>query len=190
MSIATPAPATPATLDDLMKVDGKAELIGGRIVRFMPSGYAPSRAAFNIAFSLETFVRQSGHGVVFADGMGFALRPPLANGRQSFCPDAAYYSGPLPKNKMRFVEGTPDFAIEVRSETHYTRTAEKEMAEKRTDYFASGTKVVWDVDPAARQVRAFRSDAPQQPIIYSAAQIADAEPAISGWKIAVDEIFG
>jgi hypothetical protein len=40
MSIsAIPLPTTrPATLDDLAKVDGKAELIDGRIVRQMPTG--------------------------------------------------------------------------------------------------------------------------------------------------------
>jgi hypothetical protein len=37
--------ATVATLDDLYRVEGKAELIGGRIVTFMPSGDAPSEIA-------------------------------------------------------------------------------------------------------------------------------------------------
>jgi hypothetical protein len=30
-----------ATLDDLAKVDGKAELIGGTVVGFMPTGRRP-----------------------------------------------------------------------------------------------------------------------------------------------------
>jgi hypothetical protein len=34
-----------ATLDDLYREDGKAELIGGRIVRLMPSGDLPSSVA-------------------------------------------------------------------------------------------------------------------------------------------------
>jgi len=38
-----------ATLDDLYRVEGKAELIGGRIVRLMPTGWGPSRVAFRIA---------------------------------------------------------------------------------------------------------------------------------------------
>jgi Uma2 family endonuclease len=37
--------AIAATLDDLYRVDGKAELVGGRIVRFTPSGVAPSKRA-------------------------------------------------------------------------------------------------------------------------------------------------
>ena len=46
---------------------------------------------------------------------------------------------------MRFIEGSPDFAAEVRSENDYGDDAELEMAEKRADYFAAGTQVVWDV---------------------------------------------
>ena len=46
MSVFGPPPATrPATLDDLEKVDQKAELIDGRIVRFMPTGHQPNRIA-------------------------------------------------------------------------------------------------------------------------------------------------
>src|SRR6266700_1970171 len=100
---------TPATLDDLYKVEGKAELIGGRIVHFMASGYKPSRVALRIAFRLDAYASTNGIGI------GFALEPPLTNGRQSFSPDASYYTGPLPANDMRFIEGTPTFAVEVRS---------------------------------------------------------------------------
>lgn len=190
MSIATPAPSTPATLDDLLKVDGKAELIGGRIIRFMPSGHAPSRAAFKIAYGLEQHARQSGKGLAYGDGMGFAIRPALASGRQSFSPDAAYYTGALPKNRMRFIEGPPDLAIEVRSESDYGRAAEVEMAAKRMDYFEAGTKVVWDVDPEAKEIRSYRFDAPHQPVVFKAGETADAEPTVPGWRISVDEAFG
>jgi Uma2 family endonuclease len=189
MSIIAPVTPTPATLDDLLKVDGKAELIAGRIVRIMPSGHAPSRAAFKIAISLELFAKQHGKGLAYADGIGYAIRPPLASGRQSFCPDASYYFGPLPQNRMRFIEGAPELAIEVWSETDYRPGAEQEMAAKRADYFEAGTKVVWDVDPEANEVRSYRFGAPHQPIVFKAGDLADAEPALPGWRIPVDEIF-
>jgi len=187
MSTVTPMPAT---LDDLYKVDGKAELIAGRIVRFMPSGFAPGQAALNIAMALELHSRETGVGVATADGVGYAIRPPLTNGRQSFCPDAAYYTGPLPKNRMRFIEGPPDLAIEVRSETDYTRQAEKEMAAKRADYFEAGTKVVWDVDPEAKEIRSYGTDAPDKPVVFKSGDLAHAEPALPGWRLPVNEVFG
>jgi Uma2 family endonuclease len=64
--------------------------------------------------------------------------------RQSFTPDAAFYTGK--STGMRFLEGTPIFAVEVRSENDYVRAAAREMADKRGDYFTAGTLVVWDVD--------------------------------------------
>lgn len=178
-----------ATLDDLYRVEGKAELIAGRIVHLMPSGDAPSESAFEIAVSLRDHVRQSGVGVAFPDGIGYAQRPPLPSGRQSFSPDASYYVGPRPRNRMRFIEGAPTFAVEVRSEHDYGDAAEAEMAAKRADYFQAGTRVVWDVDPIAKIVASYRAGRPTQPVIYRQGQAADAEPAVPGWRLAVNDIF-
>jgi Uma2 family endonuclease len=179
----------PATLDDLYRVEGKAELIGGRIVECMASGVDPSLIALEIAILLRAFAQQCGIGVAFGDGIGFAMRPPLSSGRESFSPDASYYIGPLPKNRMRFIEGAPVFAVEVRSEDDYGPAAELEMAAKRADYFEAGTQVVWDVDPVARTIAAYRSQSPLQLATFSSGQMADAEPALPGWKVAVDEVF-
>src|SRR5437868_13340844 len=140
-----------ATLDDLYRVDGKAELIGGRIERFMASGYLPSIVAGRIFRSIDEYADKTGQGVAFADGIGFAV-PELPSGRESFSPDASYYVGALPANRMRFIEGPPTFAVEVRSENDYGPAAEAEMAAKRADYFAAGTQVVWDVDPLAETI--------------------------------------
>jgi len=183
-----PITHVPATLDDLYPVDGKAELIGGRIVRSMPSGDAPSSAAFEIAVSLRDHAKRTNSGSAY-DGVGYALRRPLPNGRQSFSPDASYHTGPRPRNRMRLIDGPPVFAVEVRSEGNYGPAAETSQAAKRADYLAAGTLVVWDVDPIARTVVAFRADAPTQPKSYSAGQMADAEPAVLGWRINVDDIF-
>jgi Uma2 family endonuclease len=189
--MSTTLPLTmPATLDDLLRVEGKAELIDGRIVRFMSSGYDPVRAAFMIAISLEAWSKQIGKGVVFTDGIGFAIRPPLRSKRQSFSPDASYYTGPTPQQRMKFVEGAPDFAVEVRSEGDYGPLAERQMADKRNDYFEAGTFVVWDVNPEAREIRSYRAASPTQSVLFKAGDTADAEPAAPGWRIRVDEVFG
>ncbi len=63
------------------------------------------------------------------------------------------------------------------------------MAAKRADYFAAGTLVVWDVDPEADLVHAYRAAAPDRPVTFRRGEVADAEPAVPGWRMAVDEIF-
>jgi Uma2 family endonuclease len=120
-----------ATLADLYRIPEKAELIGGRIVRFMASGEKPSRAAFRIARSLDDHADRTGQGRAYADNTGFAI-PELLSGRESFAPDASFYVGPLPVDRMRFIEGPPTFAAEVRSENDYGAAAEAEMADKRS----------------------------------------------------------
>jgi len=179
----------PATIEDLYRVEGKAELIGGRIVHFVASGDVPSQVAFEIAVSLRAHVRATGVGVAYPDGMGYAIHPSLPSGRQSFSPDASYYMGPRPRNRMRFIDAAPTFAVEVRSEGDYDEVAEEQRVAKRADYFAAGTLVVWDVDPLARTITVYRSHAPMEPTVYRGGEFADAEPAVPGWRLAVSEAF-
>jgi Uma2 family endonuclease len=94
--------------------------------------------------------------------------------------------GPLGK----FLEGAPVFAVEVRSEGDYGPAAERAMAEKRRDYFAAGTLVVWDVDVLRDEiVRVYRASDPEKPTLYPRGEIAEAEPAIPGWTFPVNDLF-
>jgi Uma2 family endonuclease len=64
------------------------------------------------------------------------------------------------------------------------------MAAKRADYFAAGTRVVWDVDLMSEDViRVYRADSPLAPVVYRRGARAEAEPAVPGWQMAVDELF-
>lgn len=177
-----------ATIDDLYKVEGKAELIGGRIVRFMASGHKPSQVALEIAIHLRDYARKVCRGYAYSDGIGYAI-PELTSGRESFSPDASYYDGPLPANVMRFIEGPPTFAVEVRSESDYGPAADAEYEAKRSDYFEAGTRAVWDVDPVASTVTRYSADAPDQPVIFKVDDQADAEPALPGWRVPVADLF-
>jgi len=176
-----------ATLDDLYRTPEKAELIGGRIVQLMATGRIPNKVAGNIYVSLREYARQNG-GEAYTDNIGFAI-PMLSSGRESFSPDASYYRGPFSDEPMRFIEGPPTFAVEVRSENDYTPSALAEMAEKRDDYFQAGTKVVWDVDPIAECVHVYRASGPEHPVTFQRGQVADAEPSVPGWRVEVDWIF-
>jgi Uma2 family endonuclease len=182
------APPARATLEDLLLEPGKAELIGGRIVRYMPVGHLPSRVASRIFRSLAEYAERIDRGYAYTDNMGFAVAE-LSSGRQSFSPDASYYVGPLPANPMRFIEGPPTLAVEVRSEGDYTPSADREMAAKRRDYFEAGTAVVWDVDPIAETITSYRSTNPDAPVVYGRGQVAEDDPVVPGWRVDVDWIF-
>jgi Uma2 family endonuclease len=176
------------TLDDLYRTPGKAELIDGRIVHSMPTGRRPNRVGGNIYVSLRAFEGQLGRGEAYTDNAGFTV-PELPSGRESFSPDASYHLGPFAGDAMRFIQGPPSFAVEVRSQSDHGPAAEAEMAAKRADYFAAGTRVVWDVDPEAERVHVYRADDPATPMTFRRGEVADAEPAVPGWRIAVDVVF-
>lgn len=91
---------------------------------------------------------------------------------------------------MKFIDGAPVFAIEVRSEGDYGPRAERAMAKKRADYFAAGTLVVWDVDLLSDDVvRVYRAGDPETATVYHRGETAEAEPAVPDWTMAVDDVF-
>ena len=154
----------------------------------MPTGHRPGRIALKIAMSLELDSERRGFGTVHGDNIGYIV-PELPSGRESFSPDASYFSGPLPENDMRFIEGPPTFAVEVRSDGDSGPAADRAYSAKRADYFEAGTLVVWDVDPIAEVIRSYRHDRPEVPITFTRGQMADAEPAVPGWRLEVDSVF-
>jgi Uma2 family endonuclease len=177
---------TRATIEDLYKVAGKAELVNGEIVEMPPAGDDPSIAGGEIFAHLREYVRRTGRGKAYTDGIGFHVHLPH---RESFSPDAAYHVGP--RAGMRFLEGAPVFAVEVRSEHDHGPAAERAMAANRTDYFACGTLVVWDVDLLSEDViKVYRASDPKSPVIHRRGEVADAEPAVPGWRMPVDDLFG
>lgn len=178
---------TEATIEDLYCVpeNGKAEIVNGEIVLMPPTGDKPSRASLKICLRLYEYEQSAGGGIAVADNAGFIVNLPK---RRSFSPDAAFYTGL--RTGMKFFEGAPVFAVEVRSEGDYGARAEAPMSAKRADYFAAGTLVVWDVDLLSNEVvRVYRASEPDSPIIYRRGERAEAESAVPGWSMKVDDLF-
>jgi Uma2 family endonuclease len=91
---------------------------------------------------------------------------------------------------MKFHKGAPAFAVEFRSENDYGPAEERKMAAKRADCFAAGTQVVWDVDLMSEDVvRACRAEDPDHPTVYRRGDTAEAELAVPGWSMPVDDLF-
>ena len=176
---------TPATIEDLYHVPGKAEIVNGEIVLMSPTGAAPSYAASEIFVSLREYSRRNKKGYAVNDNAAFRVKLP---NRESFSPEAAFYIGKW--TGMRFFEGAPLFAVEVRSEGDYGPAMEKLLVAKRADYFAAGTLIVWDVDLLSDEViKSYSANNPGKPTNFRRGEIANAEPALPGWSIAVDDLF-
>lgn len=176
-----------ATVEDLYRVpeNGKAELVNGELVLMSAAGGLHGYVAGEIFASLRDYAKRTGRGIALPDNVGFIVNLPR---RRSFSPDVAFWTGaPLTR---KFPEGAPIFAVEVRSDEDYGPAAERAMAAKRADYFAAGTLVVWDVDWLDTQtVRVYRSTDPATATICERSERADAEPALPGWSMSVDDLF-
>lgn len=174
-------------VDELAQVDGKAEIVHGEIVQMSPANAEHSDEASEIAYSLRAHMKARGGGVGVGDNMGFVVNLPH---RQSFSPDAAWIHTDRKQLKRKFWEGAPAFAAEIRSPDDEGPAGEVAIGEKIADYFAAGTLVVWDVDTSSDDViRCYRSTHPAEPQIFRRGDIADAEPAVPGWRFAVEDLF-
>ena len=134
------------------------------------------------------YARRSRHchrGYAFGDNVGFVVHTPQ---ERTFSPDAAFlFDAPLQSDD--FYDGPPIFAVEVRSKGDYGPKKDEEYAAKRAEYFAAGTRVVWDVRPRNRTISAYQADAPDTPRVYRTGDIADAEPALPGWRVSVSDLM-
>jgi Uma2 family endonuclease len=178
---------TQATIEDLYHVpeNGKAEIVNGELVLMAPTGFLPNRAASIIHMSLYQQERQTKAGYAISDNAGFQVNLP---NRKSFSPDAAWYTGK--PTGMKFLEGAPVFAVEVRSDGDYGPRAEREIADKRRDYFAAGTLCVWDVDLLGPDViKAYFASDPDDSVTFRRGDVAHAGKVIPGWSIFVDDLF-
>ncbi len=176
-----------ATIEDLYRVpeNGKAEIVNGELVLMPPTGGLPGRTGGEIFVSLREYERRTKQGYAIPDNVGFIVNLP---NRRSFSPDVAFYIGEMVG--LKFLEGAPILAVEIRSENDYGPKAEEAMADKRRDYFAAGTLVVWDVDLLSEDiVKVYRAHDPENPTIYRRGEVAEAEPALPGWTMPVDDLF-
>ncbi len=176
---------TRATIDDLSKVEGKAELVNGEIVCMSPTGGMPEKASVRIARRLLDYEERAGGGYALPNNVAFAVHLPH---RESFSPDASWYVGPP---RIGAFPRAPQFLPwKSGARTTTAKAAERAMQDKRADYFACGTQVVWEVDLLGKDViKSYAASDPENPLIFRRGELAEAEPAVPGWHMPVDDLF-
>lgn len=176
-----------ATVEDLYNApdDGMYELVDGRLVHMPLSGFGHSLLTDEIRDALRLYQKATGIGYAFSDGIGYLVDLPR---RQSFGPDASY-SLVRPDDEDLFITGAPVFAVEIRSKNDYGPQGDREAATKRDDYFTAGTRAVWDVNRGDRTIALYTPDTADAPQTFGLGETAHAEPALPGWRVAVDDLF-
>lgn len=175
-------------VDKLFRTEGRAEVVGGAVIRLPYFGARPGSAVNEVRASLHAYTRRTTVGLAVGSSSAFRVGLPR---RLTISAAAAYWAGPRPPPYGECFAGAPQFAAEVRVwEDYEDPSADRRFADRRADYFAAGTLVVWDVDLlGADVVRVYRASDPLNPTVYRRGQTAEAEPAVPGWTMPVDDLF-
>ncbi len=180
-----PGTATEADLVALVEGDSKrlCELVDGTLVE-KSVGMDESFIAAAIIQVLRTFVKAHKLGVISGEA-GMAR---MVSSNRIRMPDVGFFSTrqleqvPTPRPKVWKI--SPELAVEVISDGNM----EAEMLQKRIEYFASGTKVVWSVDPVSRTVAVYTSpDKPDRKV--GETETLDGSDVLPGFSAIVREFF-
>ncbi len=179
-----PPPGT-ATEKDVLEVErhqGRiCELVEGVLVE-KAMGLAESFVALEIAFLLRQFLAE--HNLGFVAGADGTLRlwPGLVR-----IPDVSFISwDQLPNRKIPkkpIPDLYPDLAVEVLSR----KNTKAEIERKLHEYFRSGTRLVWVVDPRKRTVAVYT--APDQSRLVTEQESLDGGEVLPGLTLPLSKLF-
>jgi Uma2 family endonuclease len=179
-----PPPGT-ATEQDVIDIHDRenrlCELIDGVLVE-KAVGYLESRLALEIGHLILQFLEKHDLGIAAgADGMS-RFRPKLV-----YLPDVSFVSWDrLPSREIPrepIPDLVPDLAVEVISKT----STRKEMKRKLRDYFETGVRVVWVVEPTKRTIDIHTSAT--NSVTLGEEQTLDGGDVLPGFNVKVASIF-
>ena len=177
-----PWPGTATEADLLHRVDHDdrlCELVDQTLVE-KPVGFWEGVISANIGALLSGFVNPRRLGAVF--GSNSTMR--MKSGRVRL-PDVAFVSKDrLPDTREPIPSLAPDLAVEVLSEGN---TAD-EMRQKLGEYFQSGTRLAWIVDPEPRSVAVY-INAGDPVAVFGESDVLDGGEVLPGLTISVADIF-
>ncbi len=178
----------PITLDDLMKMPERVEIINGEIVEMAAAGAIHQIVGSNTFLVVHPFVMEKQLGAVFYDGMTFLMHSPARRLKDSFVPDISFIRSdniPAKWDPNKPHPGVPDLAIEIVS----PGDDGDDVQTKRRTYLEKGTEQVWVMYPKSQEVHQFRRDGSPEVRIYKMGQTLDCEALFPGLVLTTDMIF-
>ena len=148
-------------------------------------GYEESVIAFLIGIHLGNFVIPRKLGILTgADGTMRTTEPQVRPRPTSHSsPRARFPGGKRPKGAIAPV--APDLAVEVLSKSN----TKKEIARKLDEYFASGTRLAWIVDPKTQSVRVHTSPTESTRLDADSGAVLDGGAILPGFRLPLAELF-
>jgi len=178
--------AQKVTAEELLQMpdDGlRYELVKGELVKMAPAGHGHGVLAMEIGWRLAQHVATHSLGQVCAAETGFRI---ASNPDTVRAPDVVFIS----QGRVEGVglvdgywPGAPDLAVEVISPTDiYTAVQAKVL-----DWLDAGTLMVAVVNPRQQTVTVYRSRTDIN--ILTVNDIMDGQDVVSGWTLAIQDLF-
>ncbi len=171
--------------DFCCKNDGRYELVRGEVIELSPVNDEHSEIAVNIGTAFNIHSRQYGFGRTGVE-TGYILfsNPDTVRG-----PDVSFRLLPRSGRRQRvgFLAGTPDIAVEVVSPSNTVAEIERKTGE----YLAAGSQRVWVVYPATRIAtrRVIIHHPDGTTFTYTGGDVITDEDLLPGFSLPLSEIF-
>jgi Uma2 family endonuclease len=162
--------------------DRQFELVRGEVVEMSRPGERHCVICGNVGWVLNNYVRQRRRGRVLSNDPGIILEkdPDTVRG-----PDVAFFDDVKPYDQLnpKWSEGVPVLAVEVLSPNDRIGKVTRRI----NDFLRAGTRLVWLLDPDARDVTVFRPGQNSQ--VFEANQELTGEDVLSDFRCPVAEFF-
>ncbi len=185
-----PIEKTLMSLDELLALgsDTWVEIIGGELIAMSPVGVLHHIIVSNVAWLLEIYVRKTGVGSVFPDGLIYMMGSEKQGLKNSFVPDVSFIhmdSIPADWEISKPYSGAPDLAVEVMSPDDKAPI----IIQKVRTYLEKGTREVWVIYPESRELHQYQQDS-DTVRIYRGSTKLDSERLFPGIEnLTTDAIF-
>lgn len=151
----------------------------GELIIVPPVGGESGGQEADLITDLNIWNRKTKLGKVFSSSTIFRL----PNGAKR-SPDAAWiklerWEALTDEERKKFPPLTPDFIIELRSETDRLKT----LQEKMQEYIENGLRLGWLINPQAQQVEIYRSEKPVE--IVQLPALLSGEDVLPGFELQV-----
>jgi len=177
-----PGSATEADLIRACEVEKRlCELIDGTLVE-KAMGAIESYLAIVLSRYLGNFVEEHDLGILLGEAGMLRYSP-----KRIYIPDISFIS--WAQNPMREMQKQqvpdlhPDLAVEVLSPSN----TPSEMQGKRVDYFAWGTQLVWQLEPATRTMQVFTT--PESSSTIEPDGMLDGGNVLPGFSLPLAKLF-
>jgi Uma2 family endonuclease len=174
-----------ATVEDLLKIIGADdrlwELVDGVLVE-KTMGYFESRLAIVLAYLMGRFLEDRDLGIVLGADAASRFAPGLVR-----IPDVSFVSWDRLPDRKTPREPLPDLVPDLAVEILSPGNTPEEMDRKLRDYFRTGVRLVWYVDPEEQTVRVYTSV--EQSRLLKKDDTLDGGAVLPGFSVSITEWF-